>query len=108
MLASVIETKIAEVTYLQSLGTPRLLCYLTVILELINAHLAFWPYTVISATEAYMFRPKLLSHSTLDIYQLDMCNMVAKNNYLEDFLETNKTTIRSIGIRNVKTTDRAS
>lgn len=55
-----------------------------------------------------MFRPKLLSHSTLDIYQLDMCNMVAKNNYLEDFLETNKTTIRSIGIRNVKTTDRAS
>lgn len=47
---------------------------------------------------------ELLSHCALDIYQLDMCRVVAKHNVLEDFLEMNKGSIRSIGFHDVKIT----
>ena len=45
---------------------------------------------------------ELLSQYALDIYQLDMCCMVAKHNALEDFLEMNKRSLRSIGFHDVK------
>jgi hypothetical protein len=45
---------------------------------------------------------ELLSHCALDIYQLDMCRMTAKHNALEDFLEMNKRSLRSIGFHDVR------
>ena len=47
---------------------------------------------------------ELLSHCALDLYQLDMCHMVAKHNALEDFLEKNRKSIRSIGFHDVTIT----
>jgi hypothetical protein len=48
---------------------------------------------------------ELLSYCALDIYQLDMCGMVVKYNALEDFLETNKKSLRSIGFHDVTITE---
>jgi hypothetical protein len=45
---------------------------------------------------------ELLSHSALNLHQLDMCHIVSKHNALEDFLETNKRSIRSVGFHDVK------
>lgn len=47
---------------------------------------------------------ELLSHSALNLHQLDMCHIVSKHNALEDFLEANKRSIRSIGFHDVKIT----
>ncbi|KAH6703074.1 hypothetical protein BKA61DRAFT_191912 [Leptodontidium sp. MPI-SDFR-AT-0119] len=48
---------------------------------------------------------ELLSRCALDTYQLDMCCMVVKCNALEDFLETNKRSLRSIGFHDVTITE---
>jgi hypothetical protein len=48
---------------------------------------------------------ELLSHCSLNLHQLDMCHAVSKHNALEDFLETNKRSICSIGFHDVKITD---
>ncbi|KAG0644948.1 hypothetical protein D0Z07_9341 [Hyphodiscus hymeniophilus] len=47
---------------------------------------------------------ELLSHSALNLHQLDMCHVVSKYNALEDFLGTNKSTIRFIGFHDVEVT----
>jgi hypothetical protein len=47
---------------------------------------------------------ELLSHSALNLHQFDMCHIVSKHNALEDFLEANKRSIRSIGFHDVKLT----
>ncbi|KAH8799386.1 hypothetical protein F5884DRAFT_811731 [Xylogone sp. PMI_703] len=44
----------------------------------------------------------LLSHCTLNLHQLDMCHVEVDRNSLEDFLETNKRSICSIGFHDVK------
>ena len=48
---------------------------------------------------------EILTYCALDIYQLDMCGMVVKYNALEDFLETNKESLRSIGFHDVTITE---
>ncbi|KAH7364027.1 hypothetical protein BKA65DRAFT_572136 [Rhexocercosporidium sp. MPI-PUGE-AT-0058] len=48
---------------------------------------------------------EVLSRCALDIYQLDMCCMEVKYNVLEDFLETNKRYLRSIGFHDVTITE---
>ncbi|KAG4427933.1 hypothetical protein IFR05_016583 [Cadophora sp. M221] len=48
---------------------------------------------------------EVLSRCTLDIHQLDMCGMVVKDNALDDFLKTNKKSLRSIGFHDVTITE---
>ncbi|KAH6662963.1 hypothetical protein B0J14DRAFT_621705 [Halenospora varia] len=45
---------------------------------------------------------ELLSHCALDLHELDMCHVVAEYDTLQDFLETNKRSIRSIGFHDVE------
>jgi hypothetical protein len=45
---------------------------------------------------------ELLSQCALDLYQLDLCRVVASENGLQDCFETNKRTLRSIGFHNVQ------
>ena len=40
---------------------------------------------------------ELLSHCAFDLHQLDMCRVVASEKVMNDFLETSKKSIRSIG-----------
>ncbi|KAH6696619.1 hypothetical protein BKA61DRAFT_497630, partial [Leptodontidium sp. MPI-SDFR-AT-0119] len=51
------------------------------------------------------FPLEVLSRCALDIHQLDMCYIVVKRNALEDFLETNKISLRSIGFHDVTITE---
>ena len=46
---------------------------------------------------------ELLSHCALDLHRLDLCRIVTEYNALEDFLETNKISICSVGFHDVKT-----
>jgi hypothetical protein len=46
---------------------------------------------------------ELLSHYALDLHQLDMCNVETAYSALEDFLQTNKESICSIGFHKVRT-----
>ncbi|OAF62631.1 hypothetical protein VC83_01209 [Pseudogymnoascus destructans] len=45
---------------------------------------------------------ELLPHCVLDLRQLDMCGVVAPEKVIQDFFETNKKSIRSIGFHDVK------
>lgn len=45
---------------------------------------------------------ELLFHCAFDLHQLDMCQVVAPQKAMKDFLETNKKSIRSIGFHDVE------
>jgi hypothetical protein len=45
---------------------------------------------------------ELLSQCALNIHQLDMCRVIAKQSVLKDYLETNRKSLRSIGFHNVR------
>jgi hypothetical protein len=47
---------------------------------------------------------ELLSHSTLNLHQFDMCYLTVRHASLKDFLETNAKSIRSIGFHDVRLT----
>jgi len=46
---------------------------------------------------------ELLSYCVLDLHRLDLCRIVIEYSTLEDFLETNKRSICSVGFHDVKT-----
>ncbi|KFZ02687.1 hypothetical protein V500_00025 [Pseudogymnoascus sp. VKM F-4518 (FW-2643)] len=48
---------------------------------------------------------ELLPHCVLDLQQLDMCGVVAPEKVIQDFFETNKKSIRSIGFHDVVITE---